>query len=64
MTDPHTSGVALEAPQNSPERIFKMISLGLSLGDKPGPETQEESAAPEQATSAEGTSTSVREEID
>jgi molecular chaperone HtpG len=57
-----TSGFTLEAPQNFAERIFKMISLGLSLDDEP--ETQEESAAPEQATSAEETSTSVMEEID
>ena len=57
-----TSGFTLEAPQNFAERIFKMISLGLSLDDEP--ETQEESAAPEQATSTEETSTSQMEEID
>lgn len=57
-----TSGFTLEAPQNFAERIFKMISLGLSLDDEP--ETQEESAAPEQATSTEETGISEMEQID
>lgn len=56
-----TSGFTLDAPQNFAERIFKMISLGLSLDDEP--ETQTE-AAPEAATSTEETTTSQMEEID
>lgn len=56
-----TSGFTLDAPQNFAERIFKMISLGLSLDDEP--ETQAE-AAPEASTNVEETTTSSMEEID
>lgn len=56
-----TSGFTLDAPQNFAERIFKMISLGLSLDDEP--EAQAE-AAPETSTNVEETTTSSMEEID
>ncbi|KAK9898886.1 heat-shock protein 90 [Cystobasidium minutum MCA 4210] len=56
-----TSGFTLDAPQNFAERIFKMISLGLSLDDEP--EEQVESA-PQAATDMEETTTSQLEEVD
>lgn len=56
-----TSGFTLDAPQNFAERIFKMISLGLSLDDEPEAQTE---SAPEAPAAAEETKTSILEDVD